>query len=225
MLFGEISNMKLVIFDLDQTLVDFFTIHDKAYHKTMQEVFGIKACYKKLDHTGKRIPDLITEYALREGVSVQVVGMNLDEAVRVYELAFEQALRNPKGHVLRGVYKLLDALKTKHKLALVTGDLPLIVRAVLKTTGLARYFPTIITCLDAKTRPEMVAKAIKKAGRVEEVWVIGDSTRDIDAAKANGAKAIGVMTGEHDKKMLGSRGADYIFKDLSPTAAILKVIG
>jgi beta-phosphoglucomutase-like phosphatase (HAD superfamily) len=39
--------MKLVIFDLDQTLVDLFAVHDKAYHRTMKGVFGIKAYVKR----------------------------------------------------------------------------------------------------------------------------------------------------------------------------------
>ncbi len=217
--------MKLVIFDLDQTLVNLFSVHDKAYHKTMEEVFGIKACYKKLDYTGKRIQDLIKEYAMKEGVTVQVIAMNIDQAEREYELNFVMAVRNVAKHVLPGVRKLIEALRKNHKLALVTGDLRTITDLVLAKAKLAHYFPIVVTADDAPTRAEMVKLAIKKAKKVDEVWVIGDSTRDIDAAKANGAKTIAVMTGEHDKKTLATKKPTYIFKDLSPTKKILEVIG
>jgi len=216
--------MKLVIFDLDDTLVNLFKVHDKAYHKTMEEIFGLTACYKKLDYTGKRIPDLIKEYAMKEGVTPQVIAMNLEEAERVYELNFAMALRDPKKHILPGVQKLLEALSKKHKLALVTGDLQSITELVLKETGLAKYFPVIVTADDAPTRAEIVRKAIKKAGRADEVWVIGDSTRDIDAGKANKAKTIAVLTGEHDKKTLAAKKPEYIFKDLTPTREIMEAI-
>ncbi len=220
-----VAVMKLIIFDLDHTIVNLFTVHDKAYHATMQEIFGIKACYKDLDYSGKRIPDLITEYALKEGVTPQVIKMNLEQAEREYVLNFEMALRGVKKHVLPGIPPLIAALSKKHKLALVTGDLRAIAELVLTQAGLIKYFPVIVTADDAPTRPEMVARAIRKSGRVDAVWVIGDSTRDIDAGKANNAQVIAVMTGDHDKKMLASHKPTYIFKDLSPTKKILEVIG
>jgi len=231
--------MKLVIFDLDQTLVNVFSAHDKAFHKTMEEIFGIKACYKDIDYVGKRVPDLIREYALKEGVTPQVAAMNIDEAERVYELNFAMAVRDVKKHVLPGVKKLLEALSKKHKLALVTGDPRSIAETVLERGGLAKYFPVIVTADDAPTRKDMVKRAIKKAGsassrsalagaragKFSEVWVVGDSTRDIDAGKANNAKTIGVLTGEHDKKTLAAHQPAYIFKDLSPTKKIVEAIG
>ncbi len=217
--------MKLIIFDLDHTLVNLFAVHDKTFHKTMEEIFGIKACYKELDYTGKRIPDLIKEYAMKEGVTPQVIAMNIDEAERVYARNFEMSLHEVKKHVLPGVPKLLEALRTKHKLALVTGDLRPIAELVLKKAGLAKHFPVIVTADDAPTRAGMVRLAIKKSGKVDAIWVIGDSTRDIDAGKANGARVIAVTTGEHDKKTLAARKPEYIFKDLTPTKKIREVIG
>ncbi len=216
--------MKLVIFDLDQTLINLFRVHDAAFHKTMEELFGIKACYKELDYTGKRVPDLIREYALKEGITPQVIAMNIEEAERVYELNFMRETRNVKKHVLPGALKLLDALRKKHKLALVTGTTCAIAEVVLRESGLEKYFPVVVCADQAPTRPELVKLAINKSGRVDEVWVIGDSTRDIEAGKANQAKTIGVLTGEHDKKMLASRKPEYIFKDLTPTKRIIGVI-
>lgn len=217
--------MKLVIFDLDQTLVNLFALHDKAFHATMLGIFGITACYKDLDYTGKRVADLIREYALKEGVTRQVIAMNIDEALRVYDLHFEAGLRNAKRHVLPGVAKLLGALSRKHKLALVTGGLRAIAERVLKETGLKTYFSIVVTSDDAPTRNDMVKLAIKKSGNVTEVWVIGDSTRDIEAGNANNAKTIGVTTGEHDRKTLAMKKPTHIFKDLTLTSKILKAIG
>lgn len=218
--------MKLVIFDLDETLVNFFAIHDKAFALTLEELFGITgASYKHIDYAGKRIPDSIAEYARKEGVTPQVISMNLEEAERVYELHFARLMRNPKKHILPGAVPLLKVLSKKHKLALVTADIPGVTALVLDGTGLLRYFNFVVTADDAPTRPELVAKAIKKAGKVDEVWVIGDSVRDIDAGNANGAKVIAVLTGGTPEKVLAERKPAYIFKDLTPTRKILGIIG
>ncbi len=217
--------MKLVIFDLDQTLVNIFRVHDNAYHNTMRDVFNIDACYKRIDYAGKRIPDLIREFALKENVPNAVIDMNIAEAVRVYEMSFAMLLKNVNRHILPGVKKLVGELSRKHKLAVVTGDLRSIAEIVLEKAGLAEYFPVVVTADDAPTREKMVRLAIKKSGRVSEVWVIGDSSRDIIAGKANGAKTIGVLTGEHDRKTLLAAKPNYIFKDLSHTRKILEVIG
>lgn len=217
--------MKLVIFDLDQTLVNLFSVHDKAFHRTMEEIFGIKACYKKIDYTGKRVPDLIAEYAQKEGVTPQVIAMNIDEAERVYELHWLDAAKAVRRHVLPGAVKLLEALRRKHKLALVTGTTCGITDVLLQESGLGKYFPVVVCADQAPTRAALVKLAIKRSGAADEVWVIGDSTRDIAAGKANGTKTIAVLTGEHDQKTLAAAKPDYIFKDLTPTRRIIEVIG
>ena len=87
--------MKLVIFDLDETLVNFFAVHDKAFALTLEELFGIKgASYKHIDYAGKRIPDSIAEYARKEGVTPQVIAKSLESAERIYELNFARLMRN-----------------------------------------------------------------------------------------------------------------------------------
>jgi len=217
--------MKLVIFDLDQTLVDLFAVHDKAYHRTMKDIFNIKACYKKLDYTGKRVPDLVREYALNEGVSNAVIDMNIDEAERVYELHFFELSRNVKKHILPGVSRLIPLLAKKYKLAIVTGSLKHIADAMLSESGLRKYFKIIMTGEDASSKSELVKKAVKKAGKVSEVWVIGDSSRDIDAGRANKTKTIGVLTGNHNRKTLSAAKPTHIFKDLSHTNKIIEAIG
>jgi HAD superfamily hydrolase (TIGR01549 family) len=213
--------MKLVIFDLDQTLINLFAVHDKAYHRTMMDVFGIKACYKKLDYTGKRVPDLVREYALKEGVPNAVIDMNIDEAEKQYEIHFFELSRNVKKHVLPGVMKLVPVLAKKHRLAVVTGSLRHIAEAMLEESGLRKYFKIILTGEDAESKPELVRKAIRKSGKVSEVWVVGDSSRDIEAGKANKARTIGVLTGGHSRKTLAQEKPNYIFKDLSNTRKML----
>jgi len=222
--FGNGERVKLVIFDLDQTLVNVFPVHEKAFHATMLDIFGINASFKNIDHTGKRLEDVITEYARMEGVTPQVIAMNIEEAERAYELNFLSCARNVKRHVLPGAVKLLGALKTRHKLALVTGSSGPVADLILKDAGLRKFFGAVVTSDMAPTRAAMVKLAIKKSGKVSQVWVIGDSVRDIEAGNANRAKTIAVLTGEHTRKMLATKKPTHIFKDLTLTKKILEAI-
>ena len=47
-----------------------------------------------------------------------------------------------------------------------------------------------------------------------DVFVIGDTPRDIDAAHAAGCSAIGVATGHYDAAALGDAGADHVLATL-----------
>ena len=47
--------MKLVIFDLDQTLVDLIFIHDETTRQLFQKHFGVEARLTEIDFAGKSL--------------------------------------------------------------------------------------------------------------------------------------------------------------------------
>lgn len=55
-----------------------------------------------------------------------------------------------------------------------------------------------------------------------QVVVIGDTPHDIEAARANGALAIGVATGSCSVDELADAGADAVLPSLADTAAVLR---
>lgn len=62
----------------------------------------------------------------------------------------------------------------------------------------------------------------ERVGR--QVVVIGDTPLDVDCAKHNGCRALGVGTGPFDPTALEECGADLAVPDLTDTEAIVRWI-
>jgi len=211
--------MKLVIFDLDHTLIDIFRLHDKSLHLSMKKVFGIKACFEEIDYTGKKIGASMEELAKLHKVPVKEIKKGVPKALKAYEKFFLANLPKSTSHyLLPGAKKLLKEVQKEHFLALVTADMKKIAKQVMKRADIDKYFKIRIYAEDAKTRPQLVKKAIQQAkqkGFKGKVVVIGDSPRDVQAGKANKAKTIAVATGTYSTSKLKKAGAYAVFRNLN----------
>jgi phosphoglycolate phosphatase len=87
---------------------------------------------------------------------------------------------------------------------------------------LNRYFVFGAYGSDSPDRAEITRQAVGKAARLhghelshDEVCVVGDTPRDIDAARAAGVTAVGVASGRYGAKDFAEAGADYILQSLT----------
>ena len=60
--------MKLVISDLDQTLVDMLRIHDEVTKRLFRKVFGVEAALSDIDFTGKSLTQNFKELAALKAI-------------------------------------------------------------------------------------------------------------------------------------------------------------
>lgn len=84
---------------------------------------------------------------------------------------------------------------------------------------------------DDVSRPRLVGYAQQRAGAKyggsfdeANTVLIGDTVRDVRAAKDGGARIIGVATGVDSASTLSSEGADIVLDDLCDTTAVLKAV-
>jgi phosphoglycolate phosphatase len=84
---------------------------------------------------------------------------------------------------------------------------------------------------DAYERADLPRYAMERATRLlgrtvtgADIVIIGDTPRDIAAARAVGARAIAVATGPYSEQELHQAEADVVLADLRDTAAILGAI-
>lgn len=224
--------MKLIIFDLDQTIVELFDFHNVATTKTFEQVFGFKAKLDEIDFAGKTLRQNLEELAKLKGISKQEIARKLPVTIKIYERNFIAILpKNIQKAVLPGVAALVKKLyKDKNNiLVIVTGDSRVIANIVLEKAKLLHYFSSIITGERARSRIELAKQALQKAKKkaakrkIDKIIVVGDSIRDIESGKAIGATTIAVLTGFHSKAQLKKAGAGYIFKNLADKK-ILKII-
>ncbi len=225
--------MKLIIFDLDQTLVDFLNDHDQATRELFQKFFNVDASIKEIDYAGNNLIENFTRLATLKGIDRDEIERRAHELLEYYEEVFGKLLtqQSDKG-ILPGVKTLLNKLsKTDNFIVLYTGDSEGIVKHVFRVTGLGKFFRFAIFGNDAETRHGLIKLAIEKAQRVtdqefrgKDVIVIGDSIRDIDAGKKLNAMTISVATGFHSLEELKKHQPDYIFKSLENYAQIINLI-
>ena len=84
---------------------------------------------------------------------------------------------------------------------------------------------------DSEDRPTVLRTAVKRGEKLaqrsfaaEEVVVIGDNIRDVQAGKAIGALTVAVASGPMTYEELLASGPDHVFKDFSDTHSALKVL-
>lgn len=226
--------MKLVIFDLDQTLVDFIEVHDRATRELFQRCFGTDARLTEIDFAGRSLEDNFLDLAMLKGISRDTFERVGKEVLRNYDSVFCQGM--PKygvDYVLPGARRLLEALSmTDNLVVLYTGDSPRIVDCVFAATGLGKYFRFAVYGTEAESRVGMVGLALERADRQtgrkfrdKDIVIIGDSVRDIECGKHFNAVTIAVATGFHSEERLAKVEPDYLFRDLTDYERLLEAIG
>ncbi|MGA2368477.1 MAG: HAD family hydrolase [Dehalococcoidia bacterium] len=225
--------MKLIIFDLDQTLVDFLPGHSETVRRLFLQEFNIDVRLTGIDFSGRSLTDNIAELARVNGIDVSSVRDHMGDLLASYERIFFSLMPpDLSKYVLPGVRQLLQHLtEAGHLIVLYTGDSRAIARAVLSAAGLDRYFRLAVYGTEAKTRLDMAKLAVRKAGELmgmkfsgKDVVIIGDALRDIECARQLQALSIAVATGVHSVDDLKSGGADYVFKDLGDTGKVMQAI-
>ncbi len=161
----------------------------------------------------------------------------LDWENRIWELypAFleeEIGIPDTSRRLLDGVLQLLEALQVQGRpLGLLTGNLEVTARMKLELFGLNSYFPIGAFGSDCADRNRLGFIALERARRhfgtefdPGSTWIIGDTERDIAAAKALGARALAVGTGPRTAAELQEFLPDAALESLVATAELLKLL-
>ena len=224
---------KILLFDIDGTLLLSGRAGYRALSRTFEELFGVPGGFDGIPVAG-RTDSLILNAALqRAGVEVD------DEArtrfhTRYCELfADEIQLPGPRKGLMPGVDGLLRALAGEESVScgLVTGNFAKPARIKLEHFGLWRYFHFGAYGDDAPARNELVPIAVERARRnkvtvtaPDDVVVIGDTPLDVACAVAAGARSVVVATGSYDEPALRQTAADAVLMDFSDTGRVIDVL-
>jgi phosphoglycolate phosphatase-like HAD superfamily hydrolase len=113
-----------------------------------------------------------------------------------------------------------------------TGNIVEGARLKLEHVGLYHHFGFGGFGSDHELRVELIRvgaeRGARQLGRKREacrVVVIGDTPKDIDAARGIGAESLAVGTGSFSSTELRQYGATYAFDDLSAAGALAALLG
>lgn len=216
------TGLRLVIFDVDGTLVD----SQATILAAMQAGFAAVGRLMPERATALSVVGLSLPIALAR-LAPDALPAEVEAMVQAYKAAFH-AQRSAQGvdHApfYPGMRALLDGLARQDRtlLGAATGKSRRGLAAMIAAHGLDRHFVTLQTADDhpSKPHPAMIAAALAEAGvDPAEAVMIGDTVYDIDMARAAGVPAIAVTWGYHAPEML--RGADRVVTD---PAALMQAI-
>ena len=203
--------MKLIIFDLDQTLVEFITVHDKATKELFRKFFQVEAQLTEVDFAGRSLVENFVQLGKRRGISEDKIRDSSKQLLNEYDRNFVKNIpANASEYVLPGVKRLLDELtRTDNLIVLYTGDSPDVAKAMLSATTLQKYFRFCQYGTEVETRADMIKLAVKKAEKItgnkfqnQDIVIVGDSLRDVECGKQFGALTIAITTGFHTREEL-----------------------
>ena len=227
--------MKLVLFDIDGTILLTDGAGKRAIHRALVEVFGGTG---PDDHRfdGKTDPQIVRELMRMEGHGDEHIDAHMSPLLDRYVAYLDEELRvGASGvRVMPGVRVLLDVLDTRDDilLGLLTGNLVAGARAKLGSAGIdPERFRVGAYGSDHETRGELPAVAQRRARddlgidvAGPNVVVIGDTPADIACGRGIGARAIAVATGGYTVDELRAHSPAAVFADLSPTADVVNAI-
>jgi phosphoglycolate phosphatase-like HAD superfamily hydrolase len=220
---------KLVLFDIDETLIDSGRAGTRSLNIAFEELFSIEDAFKDIRMAGMTDIQIMKEALRIHGFSND--NGEVDALKRKYLENLSQEINNPWREMKPGVQEVLDSLaSTSTPLGLLTGNLEAGARIKLTPFGLGKYFTEGAFGSDHEDRNRLLPIAIEKFSRIginavpEKSVVIGDTPRDVTCAKIHGAHAIGVATGPYSVDDLKEAGADLVLEDMSDKEACLEYI-
>jgi phosphoglycolate phosphatase-like HAD superfamily hydrolase len=224
---------KLILFDIDGTLVKGLSdVHIAAFSYAIKKVLGIKTSITKIDHNGKTDKQIIVEILEKEGFEKLLIRGRMKEIVEEMTGFFNREATKGKIDATGGAKELLDSLTANNiPTGLITGNLESIGMKKMEIIGFDKYFSFGGFGSDDEKRSELIKIAIKRAEKLlncdfdlKNVFIVGDTPRDIIAGKEAGVKTIAVTTGKYSEKDLKIEKPDFIFEDLTHRKEILDIL-
>jgi phosphoglycolate phosphatase-like HAD superfamily hydrolase len=232
--------MALVLFDIDGTLCRSLGIGRKAFESALAELFGLFQHEERFAFDGL----LDTQIARRslELVGVQPTQEAVDRLLRRYVELLAACEPGPLGdHLCPGIPGCLVAVREAgHHLALLTGNVRAGAAVKLRLFGLERHFrdggsPSGLLGAfgdDAAERHRLVPVALERCSAFYgrpfekgETWIVGDSVRDVEAARLGGIRCAAVATGFTEIERLRASSPDLLLEDLSDPLPLLSALG
>ncbi len=227
--------MKLVLFDIDGTLLRGDGTARRAFEGALTEVFGSPGD-PEVHYDGKTDRQIARELMRGAGYDDAEIDRRLDATVAAYLERLRREVDAGERHFERlpGVAELLDALEPVDGvvLGLLTGNVAGGAAVKLAAAGIdrARFRVNAFGC-DAEHRPELPAVARGRARELlgvelagGDIVVVGDTPADILCARPLGARSVGVATGRYSAGELAEHRPGAVLPDFRDTAAAVAAI-
>lgn len=223
---------KLILFDIDGTLMRTAGIGRESMELAFLKIFGIRNGFDKIQMMGRTDPAILKEALANNNISwSDKLVSRFKESYCDYFIESIQIPRQGK-HLCPGILDLLEALRENPNfiVGLLTGNWQETAEIKLEYFGIDHFFQVGAFADDSETRDELLPFALRRATEktgVEihpsQAWIVGDTPLDVQCAEPHGALTLAVATGFHSKEDLEKTNPDFVFENLENTKEILKI--
>ncbi len=228
---------RLILWDIDGTLVHAGPAAREAFDLAVASVLEREVPDHGISMSGKTDPQIALEVMAALAVDEEQAARHLPAVLEglTRELNAAAHTIREKGRVHPGVEELLHRLDERPGVvqSVLTGNLAANAALKVAAFGLEQWLDMEIGAYgsDDQDRTRLVPVAVGKATRryghpftPEEVWIIGDTPRDLACARAGGARCLLVGTGRYSYDELIKGDADAVLPDLSDVDQVEKLL-
>lgn len=226
--------MKLILFDIDGTLIRSNSAGRMAMKAALEEMFGSSGPLDSYNMSGKTDARIITDLLTAMGISKGEINEKLPAIYK--KMAAKAREIYPERNILPcpGVQPLLKELKKQAGVVvgLLTGNSRSTTPLKLRAAGInPNQFAVAAYGSDHLDRNYLPSIAMHRASLLtgeqfsgDNTVIIGDTPADILCARAGRARAIAVAGGWHSSESLAHYNPDYLFEDLVDLPAVIKAM-
>lgn len=229
---AQAMKKKLILWDIDGTLIVTHGAGVRAMERAFERHFGLPGDLSKIEWAGRTDSWITNEILRRNGVPV--TPENFHGYLETYLTLLPAELRDgPPGRVLPGILELLETLHGRPDIAqgLLTGNLRRGAELKLTHYRVWHYFEFGAFADDSPSRNDLGPHALRRARERHQcefspadTFIIGDTPHDIECGQVIGARTIAVATGRHTVTELAAHRPTAVFADFRDPTAFLRVI-
>ena len=223
--------MHLILFDIDGTLMHTHGAGRKSFISTLRGVFGIEESMEDISFAGATDLNVLHDVLKRWNIEPTEAEKSL-----FFERLPEAMLRNASADnatLYPGVKSLLQELHDHEQcmLGIVTGNAKACAMIKLGLFDLEPFFSVGAYGDEDGNRNILAQIALQRAQALSpssngfaDIFLIGDSPSDIEAARELSATSIAVTTGFCTRDVLAEAGADHLMDGLSDSKKIIHLL-
>lgn len=227
--------MRLLLFDIDGTLLRLRGgIGRRVFIDAFQSVLNVDVseALREMSFSGRTDRNLVTEIGERAGVPADVTSGAWTSIQTIMEERSHSWIVPDAVEVLPGAHALLDHLRTHDVgFGLVTGNVRSIAFRKLEAAGMSGFFQDGAFGCEHPDRNVLPPIAVSRLNSLlgtsyahNESVIIGDAPQDVECARVNGIRCVGVATGQHSSQELAACGAHAVlesFRDVASSAVTI----